>query len=125
MKRLLVIVACLYSPLMSFAAEPALFHLAVKDAPVENGKVLDMDFQEVTRAPEASTIVVTRRSGGSVSSSMFILRGMCGVARARGKAYFVPERIAGEGERYTATFSDTPPAPGKGFTMEQCELMHF
>ena len=115
----------LLAPLYAHAADTALFHLAVKDVPVENGKILDMEFQETAREPGSSSIVITRRSGGSVSTSMFILRGMCGVARARGKQNFVPVRSAGEVERYTLTFPDEPPSDHKGFTMMQCDLMRF
>ncbi|UUZ47995.1 hypothetical protein LP420_33980 [Massilia sp. B-10] len=74
------------------------------DVPVENGKVLNMAFQEVSRTETSSSVQITRRSGGSVSSSMFILRGMCGVARARGKQFFVTERVAGESDRLTVNF---------------------
>ena len=120
------LIACLlFAPLAVLAAEPTLFHLAVKDIPVENGKVLDMELQELTRTPETSTVLVTRRSGGSVSTSMFIVRGMCGVMRARGKQNFVAERVAGEGERYSVTFPEALHDPRGGFTMAQCTLMHF
>lgn len=124
MKNLLACIALL-APLAVLAAEPTLFHLAVKDVPVENGKVLDMELQELARAPDTSAVLVTRRSGGSVSTSMFIVRGMCGVMRARGKQNFVTERVAGEGERYTVTFPDALHDPRGGFTLAQCELMHF
>jgi hypothetical protein len=57
---------------------------------------------------------------------MFIVRGLCGLARARGKHYIVTTRIAdGEKERYTVTFPQVPPELGKGFTMEQCELLGY
>lgn len=126
MKTMLALVAlCLLAPLCAHADDPVLFHLAVKDVPVENGKVLDMEFQETARGPASSTILVTRRSGGAVSSSMFILRGMCGVMRARGQQNFIAERSAGEGERYTVTFLEAPLGESKGFTMAQCELMRF
>lgn len=116
---------CLLAPLCVHAADPAFFHLAVKDVPVENGKILDMEFQETARGPSSSTILITRRSGGSVSTSMFIMRGMCGVARARGQQNFIVERSAGEGERYTVTFLEAPLGESKGFTMAQCDLMRF
>jgi hypothetical protein len=115
----------LLTPFVTQAADPPLFHLAIADVPVENGKVLNMEFQEVAREVGTSTVQITRRSGGSVSSSMFVLRGMCGLARSRGKQYFVPEQVAGDRNRYTVTFPETPPEPGKGFTMAQCELLRY
>jgi hypothetical protein len=115
----------LCAPDAALAAEPALFHLAVADVPVENGKVLNMAFQEIARDALSSTVQITRRSGGSVSSSMFVLRGMCGLMRVRGKQNVVSVPLAGESQRYTVTFPDTPPEPGKGFTMAQCELLRY
>jgi len=115
----------LFTPVVTQAADPPLFRLAVADVPVENGKVLDMEFQEVAREPGASIVQITRRSGGSVSSSMFVLRGMCGLARSRGKQYFVPEQLARGSNRFTVSFPETPPEPGKGFTLAQCELVRF
>jgi hypothetical protein len=115
----------LLTPFITQAADPPLFHLAIADIPVENGKVLNMEFHEVAREAGASTVEITRRSGGSVSSSMFVLRGMCGLARSRGKQYFVTEQVAGERNRYTVAFPETPPEPGKGFTIAQCELLRY
>ena len=127
MERLFVLAAVLaITPLSASAGDPALFHLSVKDVPVENGKVLNMEFHEIERKTESSTVQIVRRSGGSVSSSMFILRGMCGLARSRSAQYFIPTRRAGEEtERYTVTFPQVTPEPGKGFTMAQCELMGY
>ncbi|MBC7456148.1 MAG: hypothetical protein H7335_21095 [Massilia sp.] len=115
----------LLTPLVTHAANPQLFHLAIADIPVENGKMLNMAFDEVAREADASTVQITRRSGGSVSSSMFVLRGMCGLARSRGKHYFVTEQVTGESNRYTVTFPETPPEPGTGFTIAQCELLRY
>jgi hypothetical protein len=115
----------LLTPFVTQAADPQFFHLAVSDVPVENGKLLNMEFQEVARDDLASTVQITRHSGGSVSSSMFVLRGMCGLARSRGKQNFVPKHLEGEQDRYTVTFPETTPDPGKGFSIRQCELMRY
>jgi len=112
-------------PLTAHAADPKLFHLAVADVPAERGKVLNMEFQEVSRETVSSTVQITFRSGGSVSSSMFILRGMCGLARARGKENFLTEQVAGDSSRFTVTFPGTPPDDEKGFTMKQCKQMQY
>ena len=115
----------LFTPFAAQASDPPLFQLAAADAPVENGKMLNMEFQELKREAETSTVQITRRSGGSVSSSMFVLRGMCGLARLRGKQNFVAEQVAGDSNRFTVSFPATPPEGGKGFTMAQCELMRY
>jgi len=43
-------------PLVANAEETPLIHLIVKDQPVENGKMLDMEFHEVNRQAESSTV---------------------------------------------------------------------
>jgi hypothetical protein len=51
---------------------------------------------------------------------------MCGLARSRSAQYIVPTRIVGEEtERYTVTFPQIAPEPGKGFSMAQCDLMRY
>ncbi|MGK5010762.1 hypothetical protein [Janthinobacterium sp. MDB2-8] len=115
----------LLMPIVTQAADLQLFRLIIPVTPVENGKILDMEFKEVAREADSSTVRATRRSGGSVSSSMFILRGMCGLARSRGKQHFVTEQLAGESNQYKVTFPETPPDPGKGFTIAQCELLQY
>ena len=121
-------VSALVILLVSFATRAGdlqLFHLAVSDVPVENGKVLNMEFQEVVRDDLTSSVQITRRSGGSVSSSMFVMRGMCGLARSRGKQNFLAKHVEGDPDRYIVTFPETAPERGKGFSISQCELMQF
>lgn len=127
MQRLFILAGILaLTPVSALASDTALFQLSVKDVPVENGKVLNLEFREIERTADASIVQIAQRSGGSVSSSMFILRGMCGLARSRSAQYFIATRIAGEAtERYTVTFPQGAPEPGKGFTMAQCELMRY
>jgi hypothetical protein len=127
MKQLLVfLIPLAFTPVIAEGADQKLFHLSVHDLPVENGKVLDMEFHEIERKSDSSTVQVERKSGGSVSSSMFIVRGMCGLARARGAHYVAANRIADvNDETYTVTFPQVPPELGKGFTMEQCELLRY
>lgn len=127
MKYLVVLAGVLaLAPLHVLPSEPILFHLSVKDVPVENGKMLDMEFQEIERKTDSSIVQIARRSGGSVSSSMFVLKGMCGLARSRSAQYFIPTRIVDEKtERYTVAFPQVAPEPGKGYAMAQCELMRY
>jgi len=124
-RKIALALLILFTPLITRAADPQLFRLAVSDVPVENGKLLNMEFQEVARDELASTVQVTRRSGGSVSSSMFVMRGMCGLTRSRGKQNFVPKPVEGQQDRYTVTFPETAPEPGKGFSISQCDLMRY
>lgn len=113
------------------AAAPSLYRLDSGKQPAENGKVLDIRVAEVERNTDTSTIEVTRTSGGSVSSSMFLLRGVCGLARERGKAYFRAVRIADA--RYRIEFPETvasdqvkPANPrDKVFSLEECQLMGY
>lgn len=117
--------------------ESAMYSLAVHDRPVENGKMLDMSFRELTRETEQSLVEVTRVSGGSVSSSLFIVRGMCGLMRARSKQNFVSEEVpkqidqAAQTEQYRVTFPHlseaiaTPSRKQLAFSAAQCSLFGF
>jgi hypothetical protein len=125
MHRIILSLLILLMPIHANAADPELFHLSVTDQPAENGKVLNMEFQELARETGESTVQITRRSGGSVSSSMFVLRGMCGLTRSRGKQIFVVEQVPGEAQRFKVTFPETLPTSGKTFTIAQCELLRF
>lgn len=126
MKQLISrIMIFLMLPLVAIADETPLIHITVKDQPVENGKMLDMEFHEVDRQAESSTVQIIRRTGGSVSSSMFVIKGMCAIARSRGEQYFVTEKVVGNNERITVTFPKAPPERGKGFSIAQCDLMRY
>jgi hypothetical protein len=112
-------------PLMAIAEEPTLIHLIAKDQPVENGKVLDIEFHEVDRQAESSTVQIVRRTGGSVSSSMFVLKGMCAIARSRSEQYFMAEKASANDGRFTVTFPRMPTERGKGFSIAQCDLLRY
>jgi len=58
--------------LHSVGRADGLVSLDAKDEPVGNGKVLRMEFRELKRTDNESTVRVTFHSGGSVSSSMFL-----------------------------------------------------
>jgi hypothetical protein len=112
-----------------------LVYLSVKDAAVENGKKLEMEFREIERTAEASVVEVSMVSGGSVASSMFTMRGMCAVTRARGAKYFSTERIASNPTRYKVVFpADRPPAgpqpsntynPQRVISVADCQLLRM
>lgn len=111
-----------------------MYSFTVQDRPVENGKQLNMSFRELTRDTEQSLVEVTRVSGGSVSSSMFIVSGLCGLTRARGEVNFVSERVsqqASQPEEYRVTFpkvavaSEPPDRKQLAFSLAQCSLLGF
>lgn len=82
----------------------SLVHLEVHDAPAENGKRLNMRFDEVERTADASIVQVTFDSGGSVSSSTFIAKGVCTVLADRHENYVVSTPLDTHGGRYRLTF---------------------
>jgi hypothetical protein len=107
-----------------------LVRLTAKDVPIENGKQLNMTFEEIRRAPDASLVEV---SGLSAPSSMFILKGMCSIAESRGKQYFRVVQLSKKPLRYGVTFpedagpSDPRPArvTDKVFSLAECSLLNF
>ena len=123
---------CATSAYEATAPAPAsLFSLSVEDVPAENGKKLNMVLRELSREAESSLVQVTFVSGGSVSSSMFILRGMCGLMRVRGENYFASERVSNSLTQYRMTF---PKVVGeqalrgpdkKAFSAAECSLLGF
>jgi hypothetical protein len=128
--------AILLTLLGGFASAPLaadLVTLSVDGQRVENGKTLRMEFREVERSLDASLVEVKFISGGSVSSSMFILRGQCAVARARGKQFFRAEEVPGRPFTYRVTFPtdlETVDAQrrlsGYGvFSLEECRQLGF
>lgn len=129
MHRLILLALCAPIALTTTAclANPGstLFQLVVKELATEDRKELNLTFSEVARGEASSTVLVTRESGGSVSSSMFVLRGMCGLARARGKNNFLPTPLPEQQGGYIVTFPDTPPPKDKGFSIAQCDLLRY
>jgi hypothetical protein len=69
-------------------AEEALLHREVNEKN-PGGKDLVMTFQEMRRDEKTSTVKTTMKSGASVPSSMFIVRGFYDIAKARGATHFI------------------------------------
>lgn len=123
--------------LLTFGASLALagdlVSLSVEGQRVENGKILEMEFHEVERTPDASIVQVKFVSGGSVSSSLFVVRGECAVARARGERYFQSEELSTRPYTYRVTFPAKTPAldsrerRGKDgiFSLDDCAVLGF
>jgi len=100
--------------LASSAEASELVSLDANEGPVENGKTLKMEFREVERKGDESTVRVFFHSGGSVSSSMFILKGSCAIAKSRGAKFFrnVAQSEGSDGVwNYTMAFAKTANAP--------------
>jgi hypothetical protein len=127
--------AALLTLSLQSAGAAELVYLSIKDAPAENGKKREMEFREIERTAEASVVEVTMVSGGSVSSSMFTMRGMCAITRARGAKYFSTQRIASNPTRYKVVFpADPPPAgpepsntynPQRVISVADCQLLRM
>lgn len=110
-----------------------LVYLNAKDVPVEDGKKLEMTFQEIKRAPDASLVEITFPPGSTTPSSMFVLRGMCNIAQSRGQPFFRAAQVSKQPMRYSVTFpkeaehSDVTPAnvTEKVFSLAECALLNF
>lgn len=93
--RILFVLGLAFSGAAGLAqARPGLYSASVRNLPAENGKTLAMSFQEEERGRDASLVSVTFISGGSVSSSMFVLRNMCALARDRGEELFQYRQVS-------------------------------
>jgi hypothetical protein len=76
---------------------------------------------------------ITFVSGGSVSASMFVLRGMCGLAKARGEQYFRSNPLSKSPMKLQVIFQKTvtaealrPAKPAdKVFSVAECDLLKF
>jgi hypothetical protein len=120
---------------LCWAATPELYVLEMKNTLAENGSVVTRTFREVERRPTSSVVDVVTETGNSVSSFTFVLRGMCGVTRARGEQYFTSKTLSGSPMRIEivfqksapdpASFGRLEPEPGKEkvFSMAECDLL--
>lgn len=68
--------------------ERALYRREVNETN-RGGKDLVMTFQELSRDEKTSTAKVTFKSGASVPSIMFVVRGFYDIAKARDAGYFI------------------------------------
>lgn len=117
-----VVFACLVVTTVAIRAAD-LYSQSVQNRPAENGKLLTMTVREIERTDEASLMAVELVSGGSVSSAVYIVKGMCGIMKARGEHNVVSEELKHGPARYRLTFPATVDIKGfKGFTEGQCDL---
>ncbi len=122
----LLISACTVKYDANETTNATLVHIEVDEGPVENGKRLKMTFTEVERVGAVSRVAVKFTSGGSVSSSLFQVRGNCMIAQKRGAKYFWSlgnDRHVGD-----LSLSETQFANGRGvsltaFSIEDCKRL--
>ena len=118
---------------VGWAAAPELFSLEIKDAPVENGKAMTWTFHEIERRPTSSIIEVVTETGASISGFTFLIRGMCGMAKARGEQFFTAKELSRSPVRIEVLFQKTAPDPAslgrldpgeqKVFSMAECDMV--
>ncbi|GAB3455411.1 hypothetical protein GCM10027321_07810 [Massilia terrae] len=111
-----------------------LVRLSGRDMPAEHGKPQDMSFVETRRGADASLVEVTMPPGPlTVSSAMFILKGLCSVAESRGKQYFRAVQLAHKPLRLGVTFPEEPgpqdtrvtSVTDRTFSQAECSLLNF
>jgi hypothetical protein len=89
------------------------------------------EFVELERGADFSIVEVRRAPQGSVPASMYTLRGVCAVLRARGADYVTSTRVAGASVQYRLTFPTSPPpealrGPTKSvFSKSKCAALRF
>jgi hypothetical protein len=85
-------------------APETLFSLSVQVERAEDGKSLRMTIRETIRMPEFSIVDANVVSGDSKTSPLYLVRGFCGVMRARGQRLAVAEQIAARPVQYRLSF---------------------
>ena len=109
MLRLLLLIVALSAVSLAGAAEKhELYFEEIEES--AGAKPLKIRLHELERAPRYSIVQVTRGSGASVPSVMFVVHGMWEIARARKSAYFInlKEWTTKDGKRlYKVGFADS------------------
>jgi hypothetical protein len=135
MKKLIASAVSVAFVSLCWAATPELYVLEMKDARADDGSVVTRTFREVERRSTSSIVDLVTETGSSVSSFAFVLRGMCGVARARGEQYFTGRTLSRSPIRMEIIFQNTAPDPAsfgrlesepgkeKVFSMAECDLL--
>jgi hypothetical protein len=114
-------------------ATSELYRLDIKETGGKKGRKLEMSFKEVERQAESSVVDITHVSGSGADSAVAILKGMCGLARARGQKYFQYSAEAPGSDRYLVSFpktvapSDVNPTEvrNKVISLADCELVNL
>src|ERR1035437_1745455 len=97
---LIAAILCGCSPAQPHPGAEKLYRQEINETNAE-GKNLTMTFEELSRDEKTSTVKVTFKSGASVPSIMFIVRGCYDIANARHALYFanLKEWKADDGDR--------------------------
>ena len=109
--------------------QSSLVTLQVDEPASGGGKPLKMSFAELQREVDYSLVEVVFISGASVPSSMFVLKGMCAVMRARSERFVQTELVGSNPTRYRVTFprqvdgSDLRGSDKKAFSEQECSLL--
>lgn len=135
MRKSLVAAVFTFAASTVFAQSSAdLVRLSGRDMPAEHGRQQEMSFVEMRRGPDASLVEVTMPSGPlTVSSAMFILKGLCSVAESRGKQYFRAVQLAHKPLRLGVTFPEeagqqdarVTRVTDRTFSQAECSLLNF
>lgn len=111
-----------------------LVRLSSQDMPAEHGRQQEMNFVETRRGADASLVEVTMPPGPlTVSSAMFILKGLCSIAESRGKQYFRAVQLGHKPLRLGVTFPEesgpqdarVTRVTDRTFSQAECSLLNF
>ena len=123
---LLAVLPCVAPAADVSASSPAsLYLLSAQAAAAEDGKLLTMTVRETKRAPDFSIADVEYVSGGS-ASSLFLVRGLCGLMLAREQKLAVAEQVSEHPIQFRMTFpksakvEDTKGAPRMVLSESDC-----
>ena len=136
MKTASLAVSLLLVPVLANAAdEPnveasdSLYFLSVKEESAGNGSALDMTIRELKREPDSSIVEIEYISGGNGPSYLLLVKGMCGLMRARQHTSAVSEQISERPIRFRMTFpkdakiNDSPGLPRLVLSEANCTAL--
>lgn len=87
----------------SASSPESLYVLSASAMTAEDGKLLTMTIRETKRTPDFSIVDVEYVAGGS-ASSLFLVRGLCGLMLAREQKLAVAEQVSEHPIQFRMTF---------------------
>lgn len=109
-----VVLVMALMPTLVLSAGDALFRTTMSWVPDSDGQQLKLAFEEVDRTSDISVVEVSGAAKQTSSqmdrSAGFILRGMCGLAKARKQRFFQAKEIDKDPLTYEIRFLATGPA---------------
>ena len=104
---LLAVLPCLAASADISASSPEpLYVLSARAVAAEDGTLLTMTVRETKRTPDFSIVDVEYVSGGS-ASSLFLVRGLCGLMLARERKLAVAEQVSEHPVQFRLSFPDS------------------